>query len=116
MPNRTITLTRFPQLGNATWSVAPPDPSITPTIQVTAAPSGSLGVTVTALPGGTLRWQEAGLPVNLVRPGNYQLAISANGFETRSYAFTCAQGTTCTPPPLAADQGGTAAADPALGT
>ena len=46
------------------------------------------------------------MPPNLVRPGPYQLAISANGYDTRSYPFNCEQGPTCDPPDLALTKSG----------
>ena len=102
-----VTLARFPLLANGTWSVAPADPAVQPSIQVTAAPSGAGPISVTPNADGTLTWSETGLPIGLVRPGSYQLAISADGYDTRTYPFTCVQGNTCTPPNLALSKAGT---------
>ncbi|MET0866199.1 MAG: carboxypeptidase regulatory-like domain-containing protein, partial [Nakamurella sp.] len=56
------------------------------------AASAPAPVTITATASGELTWQELGAPANLIRPGQYQIAGSLAGYESRPLAFSCGQG------------------------
>ena len=38
---------------------------------------------------GKLTWQEAGAPVNLIRPGTYRIGATLTGFESQPVTFVC---------------------------
>ena len=102
-----VTLARFPLLANGTWSVAPADSSVQPTIQVTAAPSGAGPITVTPNADGTLTWSETGLPIDLVRPGPLSVGDQRRRLRHPHLPVHLCPGDYLHPTESRAEQGGT---------
>ena len=74
--------------------------SITAASLAVTAPAGVGAVTLTADTSGALTWQQAGMPLNVVQPGNYTIKAALAGYEfvfnhavVTSVPFSCTDST-----------------------